>query len=82
MADIVKCKICAFIAFYIQMSGHFKLKHPDLDYYENTEKLGDSDSDLKKYGFRPSIEYYRAKFKGELAGRDPFDFERTFRTRS
>jgi len=74
MADVMRCKLCGFIAFHIQMAGHFSLKHPDKNYEENTEVLMNSDRDLKQYGYRPSIEYYRAK----IAGKDvyPSDFER------
>lgn len=82
MADILRCKIDGFIAFHVQMAGHFTLKHPDINYDSNTELLGNSDADLKQFGFRPDIRYYRAKIKGELAGRNPFDFERTIRKRS
>ena len=79
MADIVRCKIDGFTSFHIQTKGHFSKVHPDLDYYENTEILGDSDADLKKYGFRPSIEYYKAKLQGKNV--TPYDFEKRFGNR-
>jgi hypothetical protein len=79
MADVVKCKLDGFIAFHIQMSGHFKLKHPDVNYKENTEVLMNSNADLKRYGFRPNIDYYRAKLQGKDV--TPFDFERKETTR-
>ena len=82
LADIMRCKIDGFIASHVQMAGHFTLKHPDKDYAENTEILGNSDADLKVLGFRPSIEYYRARIRGVLGVRTPFDFERTVRKRS
>jgi len=69
----MRCKIDGFIAFYVQMAGHFTLKHPTLDYEGNTEVLGNSDADLKRYGFRPSIKYYRAKLQGKQVS--PYDFE-------
>lgn len=74
MADIMKCKVDGFIAFHVQMRGHFTLKHPTLDYEENTEVLGNSDEDYKRYGFRPSIKYYRAKLEGKNV--TPYDFEK------
>jgi len=77
MADIMRCKIEGFIAFHVQMRGHFTLKHPALDYDKNTEVLGNSDADLKRFGFRPSIDYYRAKLRGENV--DPWQFEKAKR---
>jgi len=74
MADVLRCKIDGFVAFYIQMSGHFKLRHPDHDYRENSEVVENSDADLKQYGFRPSIDYYRAKLQGKQV--TPGDFEK------
>lgn len=74
MADVMKCKIDGFIAFHVQMAGHFALKHPTLDYGQNTEVLTNSDADLKRYGFRPSIDYYRAKIQGKDV--TPWQFER------
>lgn len=74
MADIEKCKICGFIAFHVQMRGHFTLKHPEKDYEENMEVLGNTDADYKRFGFRPSIKYYRAKLQGKNVS--PFDFRR------
>jgi hypothetical protein len=76
MADVMRCKVegCGFVAFHIQMSGHFKLRHPDLNYNQNTEILMNSDADLKQYGFRPSIEYYRAKLQGKDV--TPWQFEK------
>ncbi len=77
MADIEKCKIDGFIAFHIQVRGHFTKKHPELSYEEytkNIEVLGNSDADLKRYRFRPSIEYYREKLSGKDV--DPFQFEK------
>ena len=74
MADIMRCKIDDFIAFHIQMAGHFTLKHAYLDYDENTEVLGNSDADYKRFGFRPSIDYYRAKLRGENV--NPWQFEK------
>ena len=77
MADILKCKIDGFTAFNVQVQGHFSREHPTLTYNErekNTEVLGSSDADLKKYGFRPSIDYYRAKLQGKDVS--PYDFEK------
>jgi hypothetical protein len=74
MADIMKCKVEGFIAFYIQMSAHFKAKHPDLDLTKNTEVLGNSNEDYKRLGYRPNIRYYRAKFAGQDVY--PGDFEK------
>jgi len=66
LADIEKCKICGFVAFHIQMSGHFtKGAHPGADYESNVETIGNSDKEYKEHGFRPSIEYYRAKLEGK-----------------
>jgi hypothetical protein len=74
MADIEKCKVEGFIAFHIQMSGHFTTQHPSLNYLENIEVVGNSDGDFKRFGFRPDIRYYRAKLAGEDV--QPFDFEK------
>lgn len=39
MADIEKCKIDGFIAFHIQVRGHFTKKHPELSYEEYTKNI-------------------------------------------
>lgn len=74
MADVMRCKLDGFIAFHIQMSAHCKLKHPDKDYQDITEMIMNSDADLKRLGYRPSIQYYRAK----IAEKDvqPWEFEK------
>ena len=74
MADIERCKVCGFVSFHIQMSSHFGYKHKGLDYYQNSEVLGNTDADLKRYGFRPSIDYYRAKLEGKEVS--VWEFER------
>lgn len=74
MADVVRCKIDGFTAFHIQTRGHFTKKHPGLDYDENTEVVANSDKDLKEFGFRPSIDYYRDKLAGKCVS--PWDYEK------
>ena len=73
MANIEKCKLCGFVAFHVQMRGHFTMKHPDNDYDSNIETIGSSDNEFKRYGFRPSIDYYRAKLEGKNVS--PFQYK-------
>lgn len=74
MADIMRCKKCGFVGFNVQASWHCKSKHPDSDYLEIAECVDNSDADYKRYGFRPSIEYYKSKLRGENVS--PWDFEK------
>lgn len=63
----------------VQVQGHFTVKHSKVtfeDRKKNMTVLGNSDADLKKYGFRPSIEYYRAKLIRKEKDVSPWDFEK------